>query len=168
VHSRPLDHHLVSAEPAPLFLGELPRRWDDVPARVIVNMCGVFPGGDPYGRWIFGMPLIDAIDPQVVPDRGTLERFIDGVHPWAMEHGSYWHCHAGINRSGFAVAAYLHRHRGMRISEAIAHLRQRRSRMVLCNDEYERALRRWYGAPDEQAFEKIPISAWLGVTRETP
>ncbi len=165
---RRLDHHRVSTDPAPLFLGELPRRWDDIPARVVVNLCGVFPGGDPFGRWIFAMPLVDAIDPKVVPERKLLEQFLAGIHPWAVSHSSYWHCHAGINRSGFAVAAYLHLYRGMRISEAIAHLRGTRSHMVLCNDEFERALRVWFGDETEQEFEKIPISAWLGVSRETP
>lgn len=150
------SYHLVSETPAPLFMGALPRRWDDVPSRVVVNLCGILPYGDGlFGRVVHLMPMLDVPEPELLPDRGRLESFLDAVHAHAGAEPSYWHCHAGLNRSGFAVAAYLHRHRGARISDAIRGLRGVRSPMVLCNATFERVLREWYGGPDEQALEPV-------------
>ena len=127
---RQLDYHLISSEPAPLYMGELPRAYEDIPARIVINLCGVYPVGEPFGRTVLSMPLLDALEPELCPKKEELERFLDAVHHFAATEPSYWHCHAGINRSGLAVAAYLHRHRGMRIGEAMANMRARRSPMV--------------------------------------
>lgn len=157
-----LDHHLVSESPAPLFMGELPRRWEDVPAAVVVNLCGpMHPLGDACGRVVHQLQLLDVLDPEVLPSRRRIEGFLDAVHEHASTEPTYWHCHAGLNRAGLAVAAYLHRHRGLRISAAIRHLRERRSPMVLCNAYFEGVLREWYGGEDEQAFEPVSIDLWL-------
>lgn len=156
-----LDYSLVSEGPTPLYMGELPRRWEECPARVIVNMCGVYPVGEPYGRVVHGLALLDVLDPELVPERRVFENFLDGVHVLAADEPTYWHCHAGLNRSGLAVAAYLHRHRGLRISDAIRTLRQRRTQMVLCNSLFERTLRQWYGDEDEQDFDVVSIEAYL-------
>ncbi len=156
-----LDYHLVSDTPAPMYMGELPRVWEEIPANVVVNMCGVYPVGEPYGRVLFGLALLDVLDPALVPDRSLFEDFLDGVHVHAQSRPTYWHCHAGINRAGLAVAAYLHRHRGLRISEAIAQLRARRHPVVLCNNVFEGALRTWYGDTDEQDFVPVSIEEYL-------
>ena len=156
-----LDFTLVSEDPVPLFMGELPREWTDIPARVVVNLCGVFPWGDPFGRIVMTLPMLDALEDRLMPSREEIERFVDGLHAWASNEPTYWHCHAGLNRSGIAVATYLHRHRGMRISDAIEHLRARRSPMVLCNSTFERCLRAWYGAPDEQDFTPFDLSFYV-------
>ena len=159
-----LDHHLVSDEPTPIYMGELPRDWEEIPAPVVVNMCGMSPGGAPYGRVVLGMPMLDSLEESLLPERDALERFLASVHLHAKEAGSYWHCHAGINRSGLALASYLHLYRGMRISAAIDNLRTRRSGMVLCNQLFERTLRLWYGESDEQDFDPTSIESYL---RET-
>ena len=99
------------------------------------------------------------------PHKGRGESFLEAVHNHASSEPTYWHCHAGLNRSGLALAAYLHRHRGLRISDAISQLRQKRTRMVLCNSLFERTLRRWYGDPDEQDFDTFSIDDYL-VERE--
>jgi hypothetical protein len=156
-----LDFHLVSEEPSPLYMGELPRRWEEVPTRVVVNLCGVFPVGEPYGRIVHGMALLDVLDPDLVPERATFEAFLDAVHVYAASEPTYWHCHAGLNRSGLAVAAYLHRYRGLRISDAIGRLRAARTPMVLCNSVFERTLREWYGEDDEQDFDVVSLDTWL-------
>lgn len=142
-------------------MGELPRRYDDVPARVIVNLCDAWPSGSPRGRTLFGFPMIDVLDADHMPKRRHLEGFVDAVHTHAAHEASYWHCHAGLNRSGLAVAVYLCRHRGMRISEAIDTMRQRRNPMVLCNALFERRLREWYGDEDEQDFEVRSLEDYL-------
>lgn len=133
-----------------MFMGALPSLWEEVPARIVVNLCGIFPLGPVSGRLIYALPLLDLADEAAVPDRRVVEAFLDGVHAYASSEPSYWHCHAGLNRSGFVVAAYLHRHRGLRIGDAIASLRERRSPMVLCNPLFEARLREWYGGSDEQ------------------
>jgi protein-tyrosine phosphatase len=156
-----LNHHLVSERPAPLYMGELPHRYDHVPARVVVNLCDSWPSGSPSGRTLFSMPLFDVLDPELMPERRRLEGFVDAVHTHAAHEPTYWHCHAGLNRSGLAVALYLHRHRGMRISDAIRLLRDRRTPMVLCNGLFERRLREWYGAEDEQDFEARTLDDYL-------
>ena len=79
----------------------------------------------------------------------------------ASTQGTYWHCHAGINRSSFAAAAYLHRHRGLRISEAITLIREKRSDMCLCNSLFEETLRAWYGEDDEQDFTPFDLDTYL-------
>ncbi len=156
-----LDHQLVHGDPQPLFMGELPLRWDEVPAPVVVNLCGVYPRGDPQGRLVHGLPLLDVLDRSLSPSKEVLERFLEGLHADVEGQPSYWHCHAGLNRSGLALAAYLHLYRGMRISEAIALLRRARSPMVLCNHVFEGLLRSWYGEPDEQAFQRVDLEAYL-------
>ena len=138
-----------------MYMGVLPRSWDEIPARVIVNACGVLPTGNAAGRLVFLLPLLDIVEPDVVPPRRVIETFLQGVHAVAHREPSYWHCHAGLNRSGLLAAAYLHLHRHMRIGTAIGWLRKHRSRMVLCNPLFERTLREWYGDSDEQAFEPI-------------
>ncbi|MEQ1505686.1 MAG: dual specificity protein phosphatase family protein [Myxococcota bacterium] len=149
----PLDHHLVSPDPAALYMGALPPTWGHVPARVVVNLCGIYPSGNANRRVVHTLPLLDLLEEEAMPQRATVESFLDGVHAYAAHEPTYWHCHAGLNRSGLAVAAYLHRYRAMRISDAIASLRERRSPMVLCNSLFERRLREWYGGEDEQEME---------------
>jgi protein-tyrosine phosphatase len=156
-----LDHHLVHDAPSNLFMGELPARWSDIPTPVVVNLCGVYPKGDPEGRMVLGLPMLDILDRSMVPERAELERFLATVHTLAEEQPSYWHCHAGINRSGFAISAYLHLYRGMPISRAIASLREARSEMVLCNHLFEGLLREWYGGPDEQEFQRFDLQTYL-------
>lgn len=144
-----------------MFLGELPRTWAEIPAPVVVNLCGVYPTGDPGGKQVLGLPLLDVLDRAVAPTRLELERFLASVHELVPFAPSYWHCHAGINRSSFALAAYLHLYQGIRISEAISQLRQRRVPMVLCNHVFEGLLREWYGAPDEQEFQRFDLATYL-------
>ncbi len=156
-----LDHHLVSSTPAPLYMGELPRDWSEVPARAVFNLCGVYPWGEPFGRVVFSLPMLDALDEGLMPDRAQIERFVDCARAYAEEEPTYWHCHAGLNRSGLVVATYLHRHRGLRISEAIRTLREVRSPMVLCNATFEARLREWYGERDEQDFEPFDMERWI-------
>lgn len=156
-----LDYTLISDTPAPLFMGELPRDWTDIPARIVVNLCGAFPWGEPFGRLVFSLPMLDAMEDKLMPDRAEIERFVDAVHGYAEQESTYWHCHAGLNRSGLCVATYLHRHRGMAISDAIHHMRGARHPMVLCNSTFEQKLRTWYGRPDEQEFEPFDMTTWL-------
>lgn len=161
MYDDPIDYSLASERPAPLFIGELPRRYEDIPSRVVINVCGAFPSGEPWGRVVLALPMIDALDPAMLPSRQTVERFLATVHPYAADEPTYWHCHAGLNRSGLMVASYLHLYRGFRISDAIAHLRAARSPMVLCNSFFEQTLRQWYGAPEEQAFEPFSLEKYL-------
>jgi len=160
-----LDHHLIHEHPTPIFVGELPRTYGQVPAPVVVNLCGVYPPVQPPVRTVLSLPFADVPDEAHMPSRTQVERFLAAVHVHAATGATYWHCHAGINRSSFVVAAYLHLYRGMRISDAIETLRERRSRMALCNNVFERALREWYGGPDEQAFRTFSMEDYLAEMR---
>jgi hypothetical protein len=150
-----LDHHLICDDPAPLFMGALPDTWEHVPARVVVNLCGMFPDGSARRRIVHALPLVDVADLAAVPPKERLESFVDAIHAYAAHEPTYWHCHAGLNRSGLVVALYLHRHRGYRISDAIDTMRTRRSPLVLCNPVFEQRLRDWYGDPDERALPVV-------------
>lgn len=156
-----LDHHLVHESPQPLYMGELPSSWSQVPTPVVVNLCGVYPDGDPGGRQVYGLALLDVLDRSLSPSRAELEQFLALVHEHVGSAPSYWHCHAGLNRSGLAVAAYLHLYRGVRIGDAIVGLRERRSDLVLCNHVFEGLLRQWYGEEDEQEFQRVGVATWL-------
>lgn len=156
-----LDHTLVHESPAPLYMGELPRDWAEIPTRVVMNLCGVYPWGEPFGRVVLALPMLDALDEGLMPSRKDIERFVDAAHSYAESEPTYWHCHAGLNRSGLAVATYLHRHRGMRISDILDKLRGARSPMVLCNSTFEGRLREWYGDADEQDFEPFDMERWV-------
>lgn len=156
-----LDYHLVSDGPTAIFMGELPRDYDEVPARVVMNLCGVHPPGQAFGRVVHTMPLLDVLDADAAPARAQLERFLAAADLYATAEPTYWHCHAGLNRSGLAVAAYLHLYRHMRISDAIASMRQIRTPLVLCNSHFESLLRTWYGTADEQDFTPVDIDAYL-------
>jgi hypothetical protein len=156
-----MDRSLIARNPH-LWMGELPHHWSDVAEPVVVNLCGQLPQGMPArGQTVHVFPLVDIQDPEILPARADLEKLLDEVHGSIGDKASYWHCHAGINRSGFAVAAYLHRHRGQRISAAIATLRENRSPMVLCNALFEATLRAWYGGPEEQHFEPVSFERWV-------
>jgi hypothetical protein len=156
-----LDYHLISEGPAPLFMGELPRDYDEIPARVVLNLCGVHPPGQAFGRVVHTMPLLDVLDADMAPARTQLERFLEAADLYAASEPTYWHCHAGLNRSGLAVAAYLHLYRGTTIGEAIAQMRRVRTPLVLCNSHFEGLLRKWYGTKAEQDFTPIDIDAYL-------
>jgi protein-tyrosine phosphatase len=157
----PLNYDRILEEPVPVYMGPLPVCYADIPAKVVINMCGEYPTGEASGHMTLAMPLFDVQETKFLPDRGEFERFLQEVHKYAADQPSYWHCHAGINRSGLALAAYLAIYRELKISEAIQLLRRRRSPLVLCNSLFERTLRKWYGGPDEQRFEPFSVEAYL-------
>jgi hypothetical protein len=76
-------------------------------------------------------------DADYVPD---VEDLVDiACSAWQEGSQVLIHCQAGLNRSGFVTAQVLMR-RGMTAKEAVAHLRAKRSPMVLCNKTFEQAL----------------------------
>lgn len=147
--------------PPPIYMGPLPADWSAIPAPVVINMCGVFPHGPPPSHEVFAIALHDVQEESALPARATFERFLASIHSAASKQPSYWHCHAGLNRSGLALGAYLHLYHGYRISDAIQTMRDRRSPLVLCNAQFEGALRRWYGEEDEQEFVPVDVDAWM-------
>jgi hypothetical protein len=89
----------------------------------------------------FHFPMRDSMNPALLP----------------TQESSYWHCHAGQNRSAFGLAAYLHLFRDMTISDAIEQMRRRRDVRVLCNPLFEATLRSWFGTPAEQTFRSPTV-----------
>ncbi len=140
---------LIHTDPNPIRLGPAPDPYTPPYESVWVSFIPVEP--DP-GVIHHTLVMHDTLEPERMPTRAGIEAFLDRVHRDAVSRPSYWHCFAGINRSAFGLAAYLYRFRGMRISEAIATLRERRGRMILSNSLFEARLRGWYGAPAEHEF----------------
>jgi protein-tyrosine phosphatase len=105
----------------------------------------------------FHFPMRDSMNPALLPTREELVAFLRSVHPAVSQHASYWHCHAGQNRSAFGLAAYLHLFRGMTLSDAIEQMRQRRGDRILCNPLFEATLRGWFGTPAEQTFRSPTV-----------
>lgn len=156
-----VDYHRILDGPNAIFMGPLPASWEDVPAPVVINATAIYPPGPPKTQLLFAFPLLDLQESSALPPRDRLERLLEAVDAQARQRATYWHCHAGLNRSGLLLAAYLHLHRGHRISDAISLLRERRLPIVLCNALFERTLRSWYGGPDEQDFDAVDVSAWM-------
>ncbi|MCA9568287.1 MAG: dual specificity protein phosphatase family protein [Myxococcales bacterium] len=105
------------------------------------------------------LPLVDTLSPSGVPDRAQLEAFLGEAHA-AVERGpTYWHCRRGINRSGLALAAYLHLYGRQSITAAVARLRRLRSPVVLQNETFVAALDAWYRGPDEAPIERVDMEA---------
>lgn len=138
--------------PAPLYLGRFPTEPGTHNVGCFVNLCGELPHGTPNGVATYVLPLRDTLEPALKPRQQALEQFLASVHQHVIVAPSYWHCHAGLNRAGFALSAYLHLYHHMPISQAIATLREKRSAYVLCNSNFEGLLRDWYGTDEEKAF----------------
>lgn len=128
---------LVSNTPHPLWLGPRPDRVGLAPDAVI-SLC----------RTPVAYPIQETLlledQPGGVPPRSVFEGFLDRAHIHAARGPTYWHCHRGMNRGGFAVAGYLARHRGWDVRDAIAHLREARSPEVLENARFREALVAWF------------------------
>lgn len=146
-----MDFHLVSDVPAPMYVGGFPRDYGDVPARVIVNLSGMYRSFSPHQCVLFSYPFHDSVEAADLPVRRDVERLLASIDVFAASEPSFWHCAAGYNRSGFVAAAYLHLYRELPVTTAIALLRQKRSPMVLCNSLFEGTLLNWYGTELERA-----------------
>ena len=146
------DYDRILDSPTPLYLGRFPTEPRHLNVACFINLCGELPHGIPNGVATYVFPLKDTLDPILRPKRAAVEQFLATVHEHVKVAPSYWHCHAGLNRAGFALSAYLHLFHGVRISEAISLLRTTRSPYVLCNSNFEGFLREWYGEDDEKVF----------------
>lgn len=75
-------------------------------------------------------------------DYQTFQNAATRVMAWLKEgHKVLVHCQAGLNRSSFVVALVLMREYDMTAEEAIQHIRNSRSQMCLCNDEFRQYLK---------------------------
>lgn len=92
------------------------------------------------------LPMEDLQHESAVPSRERFERFLGAVDLMARgsEGNVLWHCRAGINRSAFALAAYLAIHKNIPIDEAIALIRANRDPGCLSNRVFLATLQKWY------------------------
>jgi protein-tyrosine phosphatase len=146
------DFDRILSAPAPLYLGRFPTEPAHHNVECFVNLCGELPHAIPNGVATYVLPLKDTLEPDLKPRRKAIEQFLAAIHEHVKVAPSYWHCHAGLNRAGFALSAYLHLYHDFKISDAIALLREKRSEYVLCNSNFEGILRDWYGTADEKGF----------------
>ena len=144
------DRNLVHSEPFDIWLGADPMRYPPKAFdtfTVIVNLRD-FVAADrssPLGTVVLHYSMKDLESRSALPERESLEDFLAAVHVLAGKGSSLWHCFAGLNRSGLALAAYLHLYRGLPIREAIQLLREKRCEYVLSNKVFAQALIEWYG-----------------------
>lgn len=155
-----MNFDLVSPVPFPLYVGRMPTDFPSLPATAVLSLSE-HPPELPEGYRGLALPMVDRNDIDSLPTRNALNRFLLRAHRLAANESTYWHCHAGLNRSGFAVVAYLHLYRDLSVSVAIRALRAARGPMALCNPTFERALRDWYGGPEEQDFEPFSVEQYL-------
>ena len=153
-------YDLILSSPHPLYMGRLPASYAEINATVFINLCGHLPDRPPVHSTVLMHTLVDSLDLDLQPRQEVLESFLASVHTLTSTASSYWHCYAGLNRSGIALAAYLHLYRNYKIGDAIALLRRKRSELVLCNSHFEGMLRKWYGTKQEQRFEGTPEKAY--------
>lgn len=137
----------IHSEPHIIVMGANPSEyWIDSVSRfnVIVNLMD-HPGHSTIpGAVVMHYSMIDMEDEEFVPDKDRSEDFLWAVHLFASTGTSFWHCRAGLNRSGYMLATYLHLYRQFRIKDAISLLREKRSHQVLNNSVFERALIKRY------------------------
>lgn len=145
---------LIKASPR-IFLGPAPDLLAFSPGATVISLVAT---EQTYPNQLC-LPLVDTLSPAGVPDRAELEAFLRDAHAIVARGPTYWHCHRGINRSGLALAAYLHLYGRQSITAAVARLRRLRSPLVLQNDTFVAALDAWYRAPDETPLERVDMGA---------
>lgn len=134
----PLEPTLILAEPR-VFVGPAPRHLERPLAAAPIR----FVAGADHG---LAFPFDDTLVPERLPDRDAFEAFLALADARTREGPTYWHCERGLNRSPFAVAAWLARFRGVPVVGAIRKLRRLRGPEVLENPLFVQTLVAWYGS----------------------
>lgn len=117
-----------------LIMGGYPDATLPAPADRIVNLTH-----EPHslGKIRLNFPFHDS---PTIPDGNQLVSVAHAVAIWCSQgHRVYVHCRAGLNRSGLICAIVLIV-QGYSPEGAIALLRQKRDRYVLCNTHFEQWL----------------------------
>ena len=141
------EYDIVHFVPHKICLGGDPMEyWYDHIRQfnIIVNLTADAGHGTVPHAVVMHFSMLDIEEDEQVPDRERMEAFLGAVDTFACAGSSLWHCAAGINRSAFFLAAYLHLYRDMTIEEAIELLRERRDSMVLNNRVFHDTLIKWY------------------------
>lgn len=137
-----LDIHTIHGAPVPLDMGSDPFDYTHKGLRKYVAfVCFTCRANHtaPNGV-VFQYSMQDIKHTDGIPDKIRSELFLKAVDNFASKGPTLWHCQAGLNRSGYMIAAYLHLYRGMHITKAISLMRNARSDRVLFNDTFENAL----------------------------
>ncbi len=100
----------------PLWLGDAPRRWTEVPAQSFVNLSSTSPDGYPAGLYVVWRPT------ELEVQSADVERLLDAVHPLVRSTSSYWF-DDGSGVAGLAMVAWLHRRNGWALHRALEEVR---------------------------------------------
>lgn len=85
---------------------------------------------------------VEMYDGHGVPDQNQVDELADMVIAWMHEDQRVLvHCQAGLNRSSLIVARVLMKRHKMTADEAIQHIRDSRSPLCLCNDNFRQWLK---------------------------
>jgi hypothetical protein len=94
-------------------------------ARSVVCLTGEPPSPGVLGLPVHWIPMWDTGELRHIPDGDAMRALLSPVQH--LPRPVFWHCEQGINRSAFALAAYLILYRGQPIEGTIELIRQRRS-----------------------------------------
>ncbi len=139
-----VDYHLIIDKPYPIYLGALPwNSYSSVPADTIFNFCGDIPeSGTMKKTFIF--PFLDDDREDSVPDQKDIFDFLHVANVYATQGPTFWHCHAGVNRSAFMLASYLWLYhddfKDTDMNNVIGMIRNKRYDYCLCNDAFVKRL----------------------------
>lgn len=94
-------------------------------ANSVVCLTAEPPSPGVLGLPVYWVPMWDTGERRELPDAKKLKEVLGLVAH--LPRPVYWHCEQGINRSAFALAAYLILYRGQAPQAAIDHVRRCRS-----------------------------------------
>lgn len=138
------EMHLIHNNPTEIYMGPIPISYAHIP-QVIFDFTSWSQKPDIVTHnMIMCFPMQDVQDKRALPKREDVEIFLKAAHELASRRSSFWHCLAGLNRSGLMLAAYLHLYRDLKIEEAITLIRHCRSKDALFNPVFVETLLEWY------------------------
>jgi hypothetical protein len=133
----PSDNGRYSEIEPGVWIGACPGERSPAFAQAILNLFGLKPY--PVSCAAYREERLLDLD---VPDRAVLHELADWVHTQREQGRTVLvHCQEGRNRSALVVGLYLVRYRGLRGTEAIELIRQKRGASALYNGAFERYLR---------------------------
>ena len=86
---------------------------------------------------VFLFPFLDIEHEKEIPSAESISDFIEVARIYTQRGPTFWHCHAGINRSAFMLALYIWMETERTMEESIGLIRSRRDVRCLNNKVFE-------------------------------
>ncbi|MBD3255987.1 MAG: hypothetical protein GF383_12905 [Candidatus Lokiarchaeota archaeon] len=137
------NYSLMIEKPHPVYIGALPwNTYQGIPAEVIFNFCGDLPKlGTKKTTIIF--PFLDENNRDALPSDEDIFNFLKVAVFYTQKTSTFWHCHAGVNRSAFMLALYLYTYHfdNMSMEDVIEFIRGKHHDYCLSNETFVRKLK---------------------------